>query len=266
MSAVKTFRVAEVAKLVGVSPSTLRLWENHGLVAPFRTEGEHRVYRDSDVERVREINRLRKVQRLNIAAIRAVLNTAGNGSDDRSAPPPALGPKVKALRQRAGLTLKQVSARTGLPISLISTLERTSGGASMASLMALATCYGTPITDLLAPPQETVSRVVKAGRARRVPILGPLIQVEQLAEGRTKIDCQRWTLAPGAASEGSYAHEGEEFIHVLAGMFEITLGSDELHRLSQGDSIYFPSTVIHAWRNPGGEAAVLLWISTPRTF
>jgi DNA-binding transcriptional MerR regulator/mannose-6-phosphate isomerase-like protein (cupin superfamily) len=259
----RTYRVNEVAEMIGISPSTLRLWESHGLLAPARTAGEQRLYSHHDVERAREINRLRKIQSLNIAAIRSVLRQTGTSSPvaDQS-----LGPKLRETRRGLGLTLKQVHDRTGLPVSLISTLERTSTGASMASLMTLANCYGRPITDLLAPPRRDASRVVRASEARRVPILGPLIEVEQLAEGNLAMDCQRWTLMSGAASEGAYAHEGEEFITVLSGRFEITLSGDEVNELGPGDSIYFPSTVLHSWRNPGTERAILIWVSTPRTF
>lgn len=263
------FRVAEIAKMVGISPSTLRNWENHRLIAPSRSEGEHRLYSEGDLERIRQINWLRRVQSLNLAAIKAVMNAVGeeDPSGSKAAPPPLpLGQKLKELRRRSGLTLKQVGTATGLPISLISTLERTSTGASMASLTALANCYDTLVTDLLAPVQETDTRVIRRGRGRRVGVLGPSISVEQLAEGRTEMDCQRWRLQPGAASEGAYSHEGEEFIHVLSGVFEITLGGAEVHRLEDGDSIYFPSNLSHAWRNPSSSVTLLLWVSTPRTF
>jgi len=80
------------------------------------------------------------------------------------------------------------------------------------------------------------------------------------------MDCQRWTLAPGAGSNGAYSHEGEEFIHVLEGRFEVVLEGKERYVLAEGDSIYFPSTAMHAWGNPGPRAAVLLWVNTPPTF
>ncbi len=97
-------------------------------------------------------------------------------------------------------------------------------------------------------------------------MLGKGIRVEQLAEGQWAMECQRFTIRPGAGSEGPYAHEGEEFIYVLAGQVEITLDGRERYRLGPGDSTYFKSTSQHAWRNPGAEAAVLIWINTPPTF
>ena len=64
----------------------------------------------------------------------------------------------------------------------------------------------------------------------------------------------------------SYAHEGEEFLHVLRGEFEIWLGSKEHHVLKTGDSLYFDSSTPHRWRNPGRTETQLLWINTPPTF
>lgn len=80
------------------------------------------------------------------------------------------------------------------------------------------------------------------------------------------MDCQRWMLAPGTGSNGAYSHGGEEFIHVLEGCFEVVLDGKECYLLEGGDSIYFRSTAMHAWRNPGLERTVLMWVNTPPTF
>ena len=50
--------VGEVAKLFGVSPSRIRMWENDGLLTVRRTSSGHRLYSPSDVERLRELKRL----------------------------------------------------------------------------------------------------------------------------------------------------------------------------------------------------------------
>ena len=73
-------------------------------------------------------------------------------------------------------------------------------------------------------------------------------------------------VAPLAGSEGTYSHQGEEFIHMISGTLEIWL--DELHCyvLQAGDSLWFDSTQGHRWFNPGDTEAALLWINTPPTF
>jgi len=53
---------------------------------------------------------------------------------------------------------------------------------------------------------------------------------------------------------------------MLEGTFEVVIGETERYRLQAGDSLYFPSTAPHRWRNPGSTAARLLWTNTPPTF
>ncbi len=38
------FKIAEAARMAGVSASTLRLWESQGLIDPVRTETGQRLY------------------------------------------------------------------------------------------------------------------------------------------------------------------------------------------------------------------------------
>jgi mannose-6-phosphate isomerase-like protein (cupin superfamily) len=57
--------------------------------------------------------------------------------------------------------------------------------------------------------------------------------------------------SPGAASnETLYRHPGMEMVLVLSGMLEI-LVAFERYELAAGDSICFPSTTPHRYRNPG---------------
>ena len=37
-------RISEVARMVGISPTILRAWENLGLVSPARTQSKYRLY------------------------------------------------------------------------------------------------------------------------------------------------------------------------------------------------------------------------------
>ena len=94
----------------------------------------------------------------------------------------------------------------------------------------------------------------------------PGVTVQLMAEGRNQMDCHRFVLAPGASSDGAYKHDGEEFIHVLSGQLEITLGQEDYHCLNPGDSLYFKSSVQHSWKNSDKGETILIWINTPPTF
>jgi MerR family transcriptional regulator, repressor of the yfmOP operon len=63
-----TLRIGEVAQLTGTTPRTIRYYEELGLLAPTsdREPGAHRVYDDADVERLREVLRLRRVLGLSL--------------------------------------------------------------------------------------------------------------------------------------------------------------------------------------------------------
>jgi len=275
----RQLRIADVARLCGISPSTLRFWEQHGLIKPDYTETGQRVYSNENLEQVRDIQRLRVIQGLSLAAIRAMRERSSTGTQGAlttskkntvSTVGNGIGPQLRILRKKKGLSLREAAAQTGLAASLISTLERTSLGASAASIHKLAAFYDTTVTALSTPqsvPQDTLkSGVVRSDEARIAPMFGPDIRIEQRAPSDAAMDCQKWTIQPGAGSEDAYSHEGEEFIYVLRGLLEITLDGHERHLLYPGDNIYFDSTRTHSWRNPGEEETVLVWVNTPPTF
>jgi DNA-binding response OmpR family regulator len=58
-----------------------------------------------------------------------------------------IGRRVRESRKRAGLTLKQMSNRTGLSVSLLSQIERAESSASVSSLYKLASAMGCKITS-----------------------------------------------------------------------------------------------------------------------
>jgi MerR family transcriptional regulator, repressor of the yfmOP operon len=77
MSAVQTkpLRIGEVAELLGTTPRTIRYYEEIGLLpaADDREQGKHRVYTQADVDRVREIMRLRDLLGLSLEEVSALL-------------------------------------------------------------------------------------------------------------------------------------------------------------------------------------------------
>ncbi|MGZ9718699.1 MerR family transcriptional regulator [Rhizobium miluonense] len=264
------YKVAEAARLAGVSASTLRLWESQGLLVPSRSETGHRQYSAEDVARLKRISWFRAERGLNPAAIREALETEEgsatgleNGEQSASSD---IGRRFRSLRHAAGKTLEQVAAEMGMTSSTLSTLERTSQGVSFKTLHDLADYYGTTVSRLSGEEREDVPALIRSGEWRAWPATTPGVTVQLLAEGRTMMDCHRFVLAPGAASEGAYRHEGEEFIHVLAGRLELVLDSDQFFDLLPGDSLYFESRRYHSWRNRHDGETILLWINTPPTF
>ncbi|HET7047653.1 MAG TPA: MerR family transcriptional regulator [Solirubrobacteraceae bacterium] len=73
--ATKALRIGEVAELTGTTPRTIRYYEEIGLLpgAADRTQGRHRSYTEADVERVREIIRLRDLLGLSLDQLAELL-------------------------------------------------------------------------------------------------------------------------------------------------------------------------------------------------
>jgi MerR family transcriptional regulator, repressor of the yfmOP operon len=71
----RPLRIGEVAELTGTTPRTIRYYEEIGLLdpAPERAQGKHRFYTEADVERVREIIRLRDLLGLSLDQLSQVL-------------------------------------------------------------------------------------------------------------------------------------------------------------------------------------------------
>lgn len=251
------YLVSEVASLTGLSSSTLRLWEQHGLVTPHRSASGYRYFSATDMERVRHIKRLRDIQGLNLAAIKTALPKLENKQN--SLPP--IGERLKQQRKQKGLTLRQVAKAINVAPSLISALETTHQGASYATLFKLAELYGTSLNALhdhsMRSGKETLTR---AGHGQKIPMAGG-IDIESLSEGGSKIYAEKWVVQPGQQSHGCYEHEGEEIIYVLKGEFEISIECNEPYTLHEGDSLQFESTRAHSWKNNSKEEAVVLWIS-----
>jgi MerR family transcriptional regulator, heat shock protein HspR len=67
------YMISVAAELVGMHPQTLRIYEQKGLVRPKRTSGNTRLYSESDLERLRLIQRLTTDYGLNLAGVEMVL-------------------------------------------------------------------------------------------------------------------------------------------------------------------------------------------------
>ena len=58
-----------------------------------------------------------------------------------------IGRTIRELRKQRGLTLKQMSRRTKLSVSLLSQIERAESSASVSSLFKVATALDVPLTE-----------------------------------------------------------------------------------------------------------------------
>ena len=258
-------RISEVAKIVGISPSILRAWENLGLVSPSRTQSKYRLYSPLDVRVLKRAQFLRRARGMNAPAIVHLLKTQGMLSAAASKPnAKSIGPRLRRLRMQRSLSLSHVARAVEVSIGFLSAIEREQMSASIATLRRLARFYQINILSLFDPSEANPGRVRPS--ERKILDAGPGVRMELLSWGNTMMEPHLFRIAPSAGSGESYAHEGEEFLYILRGNLEISLADGERLCLEEGDSFYFESSNEHRWKNPGKKEALVLWVNTPPTF
>ena len=70
----RTYTISAVATQYDIHPQTLRLYEREGLLKPSRSEGNTRLYTDTDLERLELILALTRDLGVNLAGVEIILN------------------------------------------------------------------------------------------------------------------------------------------------------------------------------------------------
>jgi transcriptional regulator with XRE-family HTH domain len=183
-------------------------------------------------------------------------------------PKPTLGRLLRALRMRNDWTLKEMSGRTGIPLSTLAKVERDRLTLTYDKLQQLSERLGMRMSDLFAEQSDGPDQPVTARRS--IGRLDRAIRVNTrnydyyylCAELRRKRMVPVLTLVR-AKSVGEFGelvhHSGEEFIYVLEGRVEIHTEFYDPIVLDAGESIYIDSNMGHAYVAAEGcdEASVL---------
>jgi transcriptional regulator with XRE-family HTH domain len=182
-------------------------------------------------------------------------------------PAPTLGALLRGLRDREGLTLKQMSEKCGIPVSTLSKVEHNRLTLSYDKLYQLAQRLGISMSDLFAEPANNGPPIT----ARRS--LGDISQAVRVETPNYDYyylctELRRKRMIPvitkmraGSVEQfGELAHHaGEEYIYVLKGQVIVATEFYDPVTLSEGQSIYIDSSMGHAYLTAEGcdEAEVL---------
>jgi len=169
---------------------------------------------------------------------------------------PTLGSLLSSLRRRNGWTLKQVSAKTGIPYSTLSKVERDRLTLSYDKLQQLSHGLGLKMSELFAEPEDQGARPVLARRS--VGTLDNAVRVNTknydyhylCTELRRKrmLPILSHIRAKTVAEFGQLVrHSGEEWFYVVKGRVEVHTEYYDTIVLETGESIYIDSNMGHAY-------------------
>ncbi|MGB3483870.1 MAG: cupin domain-containing protein [Mycobacterium sp.] len=183
----------------------------------------------------------------------------GSGTDQTVA---RVGQKVRMLRSRQGLTLKDLADLTGVSVSMLSMLERGVATASVGTLVSVASALGTHMSDLFErPPGPAGSPVTRLDRQTVVRLSESTTR--RIAHLDSDADLEfavNEYAGAGSSGPGATHHDGREFGVVVSGRLTIELDG-ERHELAEGDVIAYSSDRPHRIVNSGDEPAVAVWVN-----
>lgn len=176
------------------------------------------------------------------------------------------GRAVKQRREAAGLSLRELAARSGISSSMISDIERGTKSPTVVTVVRLAQALGVSAAALIdgeAGPSARI-RVLRRGEGAggehpaRWQTLGP-------ASPASRIDFVRFQIPPATVLGPSAAHPAGtiEHMHVAAGTVRVTVG-DETAELAAGDSCSCRTDAPHGIENPDRSTEALLYLIVER--
>ena len=181
---------------------------------------------------------------------------------------PTLGALLRGLRHREGWTLKEMSAKSGIPFSTLSKIEHDRLTLSFDKLQHLSQRLGMRMSELFAEDTGDRSPAVTARRSlgdidKAVRVTTPNYDYYYLCT-----ELRRKRMVPvitkiRASSREQFgelvSHAGEEFIYVIKGRVIVHTQFYDPVTLDEGQAIYIDSDMGHAYVTAAGchEAEVL---------
>ena len=196
----------------------------------------------------------------------AKLDTSPENDNDASAAL-ELGQRIRQVRQKKGMTLREAAEAAGVSESFLSQVERGLANPSVASLRRIADATREPVASFFVgePPQGMLVRF--KDRRRLVHPMGMLEDYLLTPAAARRLQIIYCVVGPGEGSgEEPYTHVAdEECVVVLTGCLEVSIG-DETYTLNSGDALLLDPKNPHGFHNPGRVPATMLWVQTPPLF
>ena len=170
--------------------------------------------------------------------------------------PPALatvlaevGPRLRRLRTRRGVTLTQLAAETGISKSTLSRLESGQRKPGLDLLLPLAQAHQVPLDELVGAPDVGDPRIRLKPRRRNGRVVFPLTQ-----QPKSGVQVWKVIIPPERGEPELRTHEGYEWLYVLSGHMRLILGEHDI-TMPPGEVAEFDTRLPH-WFGPADDQPV----------
>lgn len=175
-----------------------------------------------------------------------------------------IGPKIRELRLKNGLTLEELASRSELTKGFLSQLERDLTSPSIATLEDILEALGTDLSNFF---QEEKNEQIVFKEAdffvdeREGSIVEWIVPNAQKNEMEPII----LTLLPKEKSQEMTGFDGEEFGYVLQGSIQLIMAK-KVYKVNKGETFYLSGNQTHYLFNNTNREAKILWVTTPPMF
>lgn len=176
----------------------------------------------------------------------------------------SLGQRIRKARETRGLTIKDISSRTGIDMSTLKFIESDKVAPPLGQLIRLGKALAMKMGYFISPGVDKPMTVVRKDQRRPVARHGEKKSAqygyvyESLAPEKANRAMEPFmvTLLTTEAEEFS-THDGQEFIFVLDGDIKVQVG-DHAEVLKPGDAVYYDSNQPHLVKANGDKKAKIL--------
>lgn len=187
------------------------------------------------------------------------------------------GSRIREMRKRRGLTLKEVAEATGYTIGHISQIERDLKSPSLVALRKIAACLNCSEVWLIMDDSELSAKSSEEGKKskesylmrkeNRIPMKIPEIDVSYSIFTPSKLPNAQEAQMTGLivrlkpntwVSEKMISHGNyDESLLLLKGELELRI-DNSTYMIYEGDSFYIPKNCLHNYLNTSNEEATII--------
>jgi quercetin dioxygenase-like cupin family protein len=168
----------------------------------------------------------------------------------------SFGGKMQQLREMRKISLEQLAKETGFSERYLKEIEKGIANPSVSTVIQLAKALSIDSGSFLssegqASEKKRIESYFKRTQSYSYKTLTPNAETKHMKAFLVTIDPRQ------EHRMVDYRHEGEEFLYILEGHVEVTVGENQ-NLLKQGETLHFNSGITHKLRNLSEEEAKLL--------
>ena len=176
-----------------------------------------------------------------------------------------IGRLLKDQRISLGLSIRDLSVRSGVAAATISQIETGKTSPNLVSIYSLCENLGFPISALFV--EESDDRINLIRKDQRPSFTRNVSSGKEIRESLiTRGDSDMWGgmvyMPPHTDSGAFYYHDGEEFVFILKGTLFFELEGRPFYELHEGDTLYYPNEIGHRWENRSDDEVQFIIVST----